>query len=476
MNEPTALAGGQLTKTMGLRDVALFMVTAGTNLQWVATAAAAGPSSLIVWVIGGLAMFLPLSVCVVYLSSRHPDQGGLYVWSKLAFGPFTGFMTGWAYWTSNIPYFPGLLYFAAGNMLFWSGRQDAVAGATPTYYIAFALGGLLLSLVLNVYGMRAAKWLNNLGAILRWVSVFLIMGLGAVVWWRYGAATSIDAQSLRPHLRLTDIIFWSAIAFAWTGPEAASFMGGEIKDARRTVPRALWIAAPMIAALYLLGTASVLVAVPSDHVSALYGVMEAVNGASNRLGIAWLVPIAALCVTITCLSSVSAWLGACARIPFAAGIDNFLPKGFAYLHPRYGSPVTAIVIQAVIAGAIAFLGQAGTSVKGAYDVLVDMMVITVLIPFLALFGAAIKLSAGAPLAGEARVLGGRFTIVLLAVVGIITTLGSIALTLVPAADEIHPTVAVLKVAGIATVPLVLGAFVYLAGRRRAERALLAVPG
>jgi len=105
----------------------------------------------------------------------------------------------------------------------------------------------------------------------------------------------------------------------------------------------------------------------------------------------------------------------------------------------------------------------------------------VLIPFLALFGAAIKLSAGAPLAGEARVLGGRilggrFTIVLLAVVGIITTLGSIALTLVPAADEIHPTVAVLKVAGIATVPLVLGAFVYLAGRRRAERALLAVPG
>jgi hypothetical protein len=211
--------------------------------------------------------------------------------------------------------------------------------------------------------------------------------------------------------------------------------------------------------------------------------------------------VAALCVTITCLSSVSAWLGACARIPFAAGIDNFLPKSFAYLHPRYGSPVVAIVIQALIAGAIAFLGQAGTSVKGAYDVLVNMMVITVLIPFLALFGAAIKLSAGQPLPGvatpgvatpgvstsgvstpgeatpgEARILGGRFTIVFLAVVGIITTLGSIALTLVPAADEIHPTVAVLKVAGIATVPLVLGVFVYIAGRRRAERALIAVPG
>jgi glutamate:GABA antiporter len=451
------------------------MLTAGTNLQWVATAAAAGPSSLVVWVIGGLAMFLPLSVCVVYLASRHPDQGGLYVWSKLAFGPFTGFMTGWTYWTSNLPYFAGLLYFAAGNMLFWSGRDAATASAPPAYFIGFAIAGLVGAIILNVCGLRAAKWLNNLGAIMRWVSVFLVVGLGTAVWWIYGAATPIDAQSMRPHWHLTDIIFWSAIAFAWTGPEAASFMGGEIKDARRTVPRALWIAAPMIALLYLIGTASVLVAVPSNQVSALYGVMEAINGAADRLGFPWLVPIAALCVTITCLSSVSAWLGACARIPFAAGIDNFLPKSFAYLHPRYGSPVTAIVVQGVIAGAIAFLGQAGTSVKGAYDVLVDMMVIAVLIPFLALFGAAIKLSRGTPVPGESRILGGRFTIIFLAIVGIITTLVSIALTLVPAADEVRPTLAALKVAGTATVPLVIGAVVYVAGARRARRAELAEP-
>jgi glutamate:GABA antiporter len=135
----------------------------------------------------------------------------------------------------------------------------------------------------------------------------------------------------------------------------------------------------------------------------------------------------------------------------------------------------AIVVQTVIAGAIAFLGQAGTSVKGAYDVLVDMMVIAFLIPFLGLFGAAIKLSGGAPIAGEARILGGRFTIVFLALLGTVTTLGSIALTLIPAADEVRPTLAVLKVAGTATVPLVLGAFVYLAGRRRAQRADLAAP-
>ena len=83
-----------LRRSLGLRDVTLFFVTAGTNFQWVATAAAAGQGSLLVWLLGGLVMFLPLSVCVVFLSSRHPAQGGLYVWSRLAFGPGVGFMTG----------------------------------------------------------------------------------------------------------------------------------------------------------------------------------------------------------------------------------------------------------------------------------------------------------------------------------------------------------------------------------------------
>src|SRR6266853_4313940 len=112
-----------LTRALGVRDVALFMVTAGCSVQWATTAAAAGASSLLVWVFGGLTMFLPLSVCVVFLSSRYPDEGGLYVWSKRAFGPFAGFMTGWTYWTSNLPCRTSLLYFAAGSAVFGLGHR-----------------------------------------------------------------------------------------------------------------------------------------------------------------------------------------------------------------------------------------------------------------------------------------------------------------------------------------------------------------
>ncbi|MGH8238915.1 MAG: APC family permease, partial [Steroidobacteraceae bacterium] len=260
-------------RALGLRDVILYFVVTGTNLQWIAVAAAAGPSSLAAWIVGGLTMFMPLSVCVVYLASRHPDQGGLYIWSKLAFGPFAAFMMGWMYWTSNLPYFPGLLYFAAANALFLtSGGSSHALAATPAYFIGLALLGLGVATVLNVRGLELAKRLNNLGAITRSLVTVMLIALGAMAWWRFGWATPVTWASVAPEFGLSQLIFWSTIAFAWTGPESASFMGGEILDPRRTVPRALAAAAPMIAGIYILGTLGVLVAIPAAETSALYGV------------------------------------------------------------------------------------------------------------------------------------------------------------------------------------------------------------
>ena len=89
-----------------------------------------------VWIIGGLAMFAPLAIAVVFLSSHHPDEGGLYVWSKRAFGPFAGFLTGWTYWASTLPYFPALLYFAAGNAAFVAGSHATALTRAPAYFIA----------------------------------------------------------------------------------------------------------------------------------------------------------------------------------------------------------------------------------------------------------------------------------------------------------------------------------------------------
>ena len=95
-----------------------------------------------IWLIGLATIFLPLALCVMELSSRYPQEGGMYVWSKRAFGDFAGFLTGWIYWTSNLPYFPAVLYFAASNALYVGGNRWKGLQGSATFFIAFSLLGL----------------------------------------------------------------------------------------------------------------------------------------------------------------------------------------------------------------------------------------------------------------------------------------------------------------------------------------------
>lgn len=459
----------QLRRAMSLLDVALFFVLAGSNFQWVATAAAAGPSALSVWVIGGALMFVPLAIVVVYLSSHHPDEGGLYVWSKKAFGPLPGFLTGWTYWASNLPYFPALLYFMAGNALFIRGTTSSLAGS-PAFFIIMSILGLIFATLVNIFGLDVGKWLNNIGAVGRWTATMVLIAIGIFAWHSFGSATPITAMTIKPSFGFKDIVFWSVIAFAWTGPEAASFMGGEIKSPRRSIPLGLALAAPFIAAIYILGTVSVLVAVPASAVDPSSGVMQTIALTAGRLGWYALTPVAAILVTISCLGSAGAWLGAAARIPFVAGIDSYLPPAFGRLHPKWGSPAIALVTQSVIAALFIFLGQSGTSVKGAYEVLVSTTVLITMVPFLFVFSSAIKLYAEPTTAEMVRLPGGKVTITVAAVVGLFTTVMSMVLATIPDASEPNKPLAVAKVLGMTLLVVGSGVVVFFAEKRRTNRA------
>src|SRR5439155_20810328 len=199
----------QLRRVLTFRDLVLYYSVTGFSLRWIATAAAAGPSALVIWIVAALGFFVPLVFTTLELSSRYPEEGGIYVWSKRAFGPFAGFITGWTYWGSNLPYLPGLLYFAAANALFIGGPAWQAWSSSSIYFIVVATVGLAIAVTMNVVGLNVGKWLNNIGAIASWIPAALLIGLGAVAWRRFGSATPIDAHALVPSTSLKDVIFWS---------------------------------------------------------------------------------------------------------------------------------------------------------------------------------------------------------------------------------------------------------------------------
>jgi amino acid transporter len=290
--------------------------------------------------------------------------------------------------------------------------------------------------------------------------------LAVASWWRYGSATPFTAESLVPSTRLKDIIFWSTIAFSLSGLESASMMGDEIRDPRRNIPRALLIGGSLIVLLYTLTTVAMLVALPQAKILSLQGFMLSIGDAASRVGVTGLTSLTAVLITLGGLGQAGAWFAAGGRLPFVAGIDRFLPPAFGRIHPRYGSPHVSLLVQAAVAALFIFLGQAGTTVKGAYDVLVSMSIIGSFIPYLFMFASMIKLQSVPAGPGVMRVPGGRPTATILGAVGFCVTTATIVLALIPADDEPNKVLAVTKVAGLTALLFLAGTAVYLRGRRR----------
>jgi glutamate:GABA antiporter len=470
--EPERLAP-ELRRSVGFLDLVLFYIVSGLSLRWIATAAAAGSSTILVWVFALFGFFLPLAASVLELSSRYPQEGGLYVWTRHAFGDFAGFIASWTYWMSNVPYFPGVLYFAASSLLFAAPVHGAKLAGDSRYYMVFAISWLAVITALNVIGLNVGKWVNNVGAIGAWLPILFLFGLALLSGLRFGSATHFTFGTMLPHAGWKNAVFWSTIFFAFGGCEAGSFMGEEIKDARRTIPRALLVGGAVLAISYIAGTIAMLVAIPSSAVDGVSGFMTAIETVCHRLQLGPIAIFVALLVTISSIGSAAAYLSATSRLPFVAGIDRYLPAAFGRVHPRWHTPHVAIISYGMAGILFAFLGQAGTTVKGAYDLLVSMGIITFFIPYAFLFASRIRLRNEAVPARAFRIPGGNRVAIPLAWIGLFSTLMTIVLSAFPGEDEPHKVLAVAKILVFTMVLVGAGVVTFLIGRKRASAELAA---
>jgi glutamate:GABA antiporter len=458
-----------LKRGIRFRDLVLFYVVSGLSVRWTASAAAAGPSILFVWIAALLGFFLPLAASVMELSSRYPDEGGLYVWTREAFGRGSGFMAAWAYWMSNLPYFSGVLYFGAASTLFAFGARGRALASNSYYYLAFSVAWLVVITLLNIRGVNVGKWLNNvtsLGSILPLTALLVLAGASYA---RFGSATHFTASGLIPHWSMRNAVFWSTVFFAFGGVEAGSAMGDEIQNPRRTIPWAILVGGSILAIGYIGGTAALLVALPSEAVGGPDGFVNGIHMLTSRLGVEWLLAPVALLVGLNAVGGAAAYLSSTSRLPFVAGIDHYLPSPFAWVHPRFRTPWVAIVSYGLAGTMVALLGQAGTSVRGAYDVLVSMAIICYFLPYLYLFAAMIRLQREPASPEVRRVPGGKPVALTLGSIGLISTSITIFLSVFPADEEPHKVIAVLKIVGGTAIMIGIGLVLLLIARYKGGR-------
>jgi glutamate:GABA antiporter len=458
-----------LPRVLGLRDMVLFNIVTVASLRWFATAAAAGPSSITLWILAALFFFVPQGLAVSDLAARYPDEGGIYAWTKRAFGEGHGFLCGWCYWVNNILYYPNLLMSTAVVGTYVIGRGGTPLEGSWLYVLPATLVALWLAVALNIVGVRTGRWLQNAGAIGTYVPGMVLVALGLYAALTRPSATPMDAAALIPDLAdPKKLNLWASIAFAFAGLELCAVMGGEVKDPTRTLPRSIVISGPLIAFIYIAGTISVLWLVPTGQVNIVSGFLQALHAGAQDIGFGavWIPVAMAALYVIGNVGGVGAWLTGPARVAFVIGLDRYFPPAFGRVHPRWQTPYVAILTQAVLATVFLFvsvLGK-GTTVERAYLVILDTMLLVYFIPYLYLYVCFLVVRLKTPAPAGASLLAGRPAALAIGLCGFAFTVFAMCVAMIPPEPD-QAALFLGKVVGGAAFCVALGGLIYWRGRR-----------
>ncbi len=463
-----------LRRVLGRWDLVLLFVVAVFNLNVVPSIAANGGVTVWLWTISLILFFWPQGIAVIELAHRYPGEGGVYLWAKEVFGDFHGFLSGWCYWTNNMMYVPTIMLYFVGVFVFVLGAGHESLADNKSFTLTASLVLLFLLVLLNVLGLSVGKWLNNLGAIGTFIAATVLIGLGIVIWLRFGASVTTADFRIPANPRFV-LNSFGVICFGLVGLELASVMGDEIENPRRTLPGAVAWGGLLSGLLYIGATLTLLAAVSKNDISVLQGIVQAVGHMAGRVGVGWIVAPFALMLSVSIAGIGSAWLGGSARIPFVAGLDSYMPSWLGKVHPKYATPYAALIVHASVSLILVVINFSftGAGVQETFQKLLSLAVVLQLIPFLYMFGALLKIAAN-----DSFVKGryGKTTLILAGFSGFTTTGLGIALAFFPAQQiksllsyEIWMFGGTLFFIGLAAF------FFFVYGRRKAARKLAAAP-
>ena len=417
-----------LKRSLGRWDLIALFVVAVFNLNVVPSIAANGGVTVWLWLISLVLFFWPQGIAVIELAHRYPGEGGVYLWAKEVFGDFHGFLSGWCYWTNNMMYVPTVMLYFVGVSVFVLGPGHAALADNKIFTVVASVGLMALLVILNIVGLGVGKWINNLGGIGTAIAAAVLIGLGLIVFARFGTTITISDFRIPPNPRFV-LNSFGVICFGLVGLELASVMGDEIKDPQKTLPGAVAWGGILSGVMYIATTLTLLIAVSKNDINVLQGIVQAVSHMANRVGADWIIAPFALMLSISIAGIGSAWLAGSARIPFVAGLDSYMPSWLGKTHQRFATPYAALIVQGVVSMVLVLVNAVGSGVQETFQRLLSLAVVLQLVPFLYMFAALLKIAANP---NSEKGVYSKVTLFLAGASGLITTTLGIVLAFFPA--------------------------------------------
>jgi APA family basic amino acid/polyamine antiporter len=364
---PGASTGATLARRLGPYDAAAIVISnvVGGGIFFIPVIVAglvpSGWAMLGGWLVGGVLAFAG-AMAYAELATLRPHAGGEYVYLRDAFGPLAAFLTGW---TSFVAGFSGAI--AAGTVALagYLGRFiPAAADQTPLLTLPLpyvplvvspqalvAVGAIFTLSLVHLHG--SGRLVHNLLAAVKMLAIAVFIALGLSV--GRGSLANVGGA----HAVAAPVTGWLLalipIMFAYSGWNAASYVAEEIRDPNRNVPRALGFGTLAVIGVYCALNLLYLYAVPIGDLASLPSgrltdiVAERLFGfaAGNIIAVFTIVGIAA---------SVSAMVLTGPRIYYAMARDGVFLASAGRVHPRFRTPMLAIVAQAVWSSVLVLSG------------------------------------------------------------------------------------------------------------------------
>jgi glutamate:GABA antiporter len=369
-NTPPQSPSG-LRRELGQADLALAQILYLTIPEFFGTAAKAGPSHVSLWLLAILLFFIPEALVVARLNRLMPLEGGLYEWARLAFGDRIGFLVAWNLWLYGVIYMAlaglitmSFLAYALGPQAAWIAENKWLVLAA-----SFALAAAMAWLAR--IGFHIGKWITNVGSAATLVVLGALLLMPMIHGFRGSAAPFRPMHLVSPPPTLFTLSVFSKMTFgALCGFEYVAIFAGECRNPERNLARSILITAPVIALLYIFGTAAILAFVPSDTVDVTAAIPQALSRAFQPFGIARVIlPASVILLLTNYVSTFNINFNGCARLPMVAGWDHLLPAWFTRLHSKYKTPVNSISFAAGVAMAASMAVLIGVGQQEAFELL-----------------------------------------------------------------------------------------------------------
>jgi glutamate:GABA antiporter len=431
-----------LHRPLRLRDLVLAQILCVVGSSWVGVAGGLGRAQSVVWVAAMLLFYVPMAASVVCLNRTMPLEGGLYVWAREAFGDLGGFLTAWNLWVYGFAVTASILYAIPTELSYLIG--PAAAWLPENRAASLAIVTLLLGCITYaaLRGLELGKWVHNIGGIAMLVVFAGLILLPLAAYARHAPIYYTPFSIAAPPFMLRTLALFGQMLFgALCGLEYIAILAGESQDPARSIGRSVIVSSPVICAMFILGTATIVALVPQGRIDFIAPIPQVMRRTLGIHGLGNVIAAAAiLLLQLRLLGATSYLFTGVTRLPMAAGWNHLVPAWFARLHPVHRTPTNSIACAAGLVLALVLLAGMGVHAQEAYQLLTNACLTHYEVAYLAMFGI--------PLFGAASLRRSlprwlRWT----SVAGFASTLFSLLISAYPFVSVVSPRAYAIKILG-----------------------------